>query len=119
MAVITKSSKAGVDATSAQRGVVITELFAGEDLAKCDACYIASDGKVYKTVLSGSFDGFTNRIVLSGYPVELFGQGVILGYADATMTPGADVYEAADGKVADSGDLVVARAITTSDLLVK
>jgi len=129
MADLTKLSTAGIDGVSANRCAYITENFAGEDLGKVDACYIASDGKVYKAVSSqvtisgiADFSGFTNRVVPSGQPVTLFGAGAIFGYASA-LTPGQYLYVSnTAGKLSDtkiaSADLPVAKAIDLKNIIV-
>jgi hypothetical protein len=133
MADITKLSSANIDGLSAQHCVTVRELFAGEALKIADACFVASDGKAYMcnytshkmadATVSGvsDFVGFTNKVVHSGEPVTLFGQGAVFGYA-AAMTPGQMLYISTNnGLLADakSGiDEPVAKAISVSDILV-
>jgi hypothetical protein len=127
---ITKLSTAGVDGISANRCIVLSELFAGEALAKADACYIRSDGLVYKAVsthqatLTGfaDFDGFTDRAVKSGQPVSLFGHSAIFGYA-AAMTPGQPLFVSSNaGLISDTkvaaNDTPIAKAISLTDFKV-
>ena len=80
-------------------------------LTEHDACYIKSDGLVYKavttqTTVSGvaDFDGLAYKAYSAGDPVTLAGDGAIVEYTDANgLTPGA-YYWVSDtaGKVSDA-----------------
>ena len=129
MADLLKASTAGVDSLGATHGVILSTLFAGEALAKADACYIYSDGTVKKSVstvaVSGiaNFIGFTNKAYAAGQAVELFGAGSCLGYAVSTVTPGAFYWVSTNaGLLATTqqvtGDRPVAYGISTSDIVV-
>ena len=98
MALVTRSSNADLDATSAiQAGNKIPRLpgdplMAGEDLDAVAPCYIkSSDGKVYMangTGNAGAPDergeviGFTAAAVNQGEPVTLFRGNTVFKYSD-------------------------------------
>lgn len=70
-------------------------LYAGEDLAAGDACYIKSDGKIWKSTgaaanAAAKVRGYTEIAVKSGEPVTLV-FNVTFRYG-ASLTPGIDVY---------------------------
>lgn len=131
MAVITKSTTAGLDAAQANQS--IAGLLAGEDLPGVAPCYIkSSDGKVYASDgvannEAAEFVGFTARATKSGQPVTLFGAGTRFGYSSG-MTPGAILYIAAGSAYVDAGSLDTsattgdtlgtAVAVTATDILV-
>jgi hypothetical protein len=129
MSDVTKTSVLGIDTNSAMRCVIVSELFAGEALAKLDAVRIDSDGTVMKAVstqctISGEadFDGIVDRVYATGQPVTIFGQGVVCRYATG-MTPGMPLWVSSnagllsDAKVA-SADEPVAKAISATDIKV-
>jgi hypothetical protein len=128
MALVTVSSSAGPDISTAQFAPQIPDLVAGQDLNVVAPCYIKqADGKVYmcdataadeKAVLAG----FTPRAVKSGQPVTLFGLGTRFRYASG-MTPGVKLYLGATAgrldTAATTGDAVgVAQAVTATDIRV-
>jgi hypothetical protein len=109
MALVTKSSVVKVDASSAQFAPQISgDVFAGEDLAAGDACYIKqSDGLVYRSngtaaTEPASFDGMTPKAYLSGAAVTLYGPGTKFEYATG-MTPGIRLYLGATAGRLDTG----------------
>lgn len=128
MALVTRSSKASIDASTAMYAPQLTGLEAGEDLDIAAPCYIkSSDGKVYMCNAiaadeAAEFAGFTPRAVKSGQPVTLFGLGARFRYG-TSLTPG-DVYYmgATAGRLdtaATTGDsLGLALAITSTDIVV-
>jgi hypothetical protein len=131
MADITKLTTVGVDGLSAQRCVILSgDIFAGEVITSGAAVFVHTDGLVMNAVqASGSagamakFDGMVDRAYTAGQSVTVFGAGAILGYAGATLTPGAYLYPSATkGKIGDAivstNDKPVAKAITASDILV-
>lgn len=87
MALVTRSASASVDASSAALAPQRTgNLYAGEALDACAACYIAAaDGKVYMSNgtannEAATFDGFTPRACAAGEPVTLLGIGTRMRY---------------------------------------
>lgn len=122
MALVTRDSRASMDASTGMLAPQITGLIAGEDLDPAAPCYIkASDGKVYMSNGAAAneaagFAGFTPRDVKAGEPVTLFSLGTIFRYASG-LTPGAKLFIAQTAGRLDTaatvGDAVgVARAIT-------
>lgn len=140
MADLTKNTAVGagdeapIDAVAAQKATILSgraDLKAGEAIAVMDACYIKSDGLVYKavstqTTVSGisDFDGLAYKAYSAGDPVTLLGEGNIVEYtAAAGLTPGAYYYASATaGKIGDADvlgtDKPVAKAIEDNKLIV-
>lgn len=130
MASVTRSAAASIDEiTAAEAPQISGDLFAGEDLAACDACYIkAADGLVYRTNGSAAneaakFDGIVPRAVKAGGPVTLFGLGLRFKYSDGTLTPGQDLFADTNaGQLADAattgGTVALCRAINAYDVRV-
>lgn len=128
MALLTRSTTASIDASTAMYAPQLTGLYAGEDLDFAAPCYIkSSDGKVYMSNGTAAneaaeFAGFTPRAVKSGEPVTLFGLGSRFKYG-SSLTPG-DVYYigATKGRLdtaATTGDSMgVAVAVTSTDIVV-
>lgn len=131
-----------VDGFSANRGVVITQLKAGESLSAGDSVFVHSDGKVYQadavdhvdtlTIETGTtdfaitvskFDGMVNADYAVGEPCTIFGAGNILTKYATGLTAGAFYWVSgtqgalSDARVA-TGDSAVAKAISTTDVLV-
>lgn len=128
MAVVTRSSSAGMDTTTAMIAPQLTGLYAGEDLNMLSPCYIkASDGKVYQSSGAAAneaakFFGFTPRACRAGQPVTLFGNGTRMGYAASGLTVGAKLYIGATAGTLDTaattGDAVgVAVAISPTEIV--
>lgn len=120
----------GFDADSLMRCVLVKgdDLKAGEALAKQDACYVASDGTVMKTVttqttISGvaDFDGMAYAAFATGEPVTLVGRGAVLDYG-ASMTPGAFLYASATagaiGTIVLANDEPIAKVLEDNRILV-
>lgn len=130
MALVTRSSNARVDASSAQFAPQISgDYFAGEALDAVAPCYIkASDGKVYMSNGTAAneaakCDGFTPRSYLAGETVTLYGPGTKFEYATG-MTPGDTLYVGATAgrldTTATTGDAAgVARAISARVIQVR
>lgn len=129
MTLVTRSSLASIDISSAKRAPQIADLIAGEDIDIAAPCHIdASDGKVYMSNgtaadADAAVDGFAGRNASSGEPVTLFGNGVRFKYAASGLTPGATYFlGATDGRLdtaATTGDAVgVAKAINATDVRV-
>jgi hypothetical protein len=131
-----------VDGFSANRGVVITQLKAGEALSAGDTVFIHSDSKVYQSdavdhvdsltleagttdpvITVSKFDGMVNADYAVGEPVTIFGAGNILTKYATGLTPGAFYWVSgtqgslSDARVA-SNDSAVAKAVSTTDVLV-
>lgn len=132
MALVTRSSDAHVDASTAAVGPHISgqpgaDLIAGEDLTAVAACRIHTDGKVYMSDGSAAdaeakVDGFTPISYKAGMPVTLYGPGVRFGYSTG-MTPGANLYlDTTDGALntvaTTGGTVVIARAVTATDIII-
>lgn len=129
MALLTRSTDASIDASTAQFAPQITGLIAGEDLDVVAPCYIkSSDGKVYMSNATAANEaaevaGFTPRAVKAGQPVTLFGKGTRFRYAASGLTPGDVYYIAATAGRLDTaatvGDAVgAAQALTATDIRV-
>lgn len=132
MAVVTKSSDAGIDANTAMFAPQISsqpgyDLVAGEDLGAVVPCRIHTDGKVYASDGSAAdaeakFDGVTPVAYKAGMPVVLYGPGVRANYSTG-MTPGQNLYlGVADGTLETTatpgGTVVIARAVTATDIVI-
>jgi hypothetical protein len=85
----------------------LSGLLAGEDLAAGDACYVKSDGKVWRSTgaaanAAAKVRGFAAQATKSGEAVTLFWD-VNFGYGSG-LTPGADYYlsGATAGALADA-----------------
>ena len=128
MALITRSSDAGIDTSTAQFAPQITGLIAGEDLDVAAPCYIKStDGKVYMSNGTSANEaaeviGFTPRAVASGQPVTIFGKGTRFHYG-TSLTPGNVLYIGAtagrlDASATTGDDVGVAQVITSTDIRV-
>lgn len=126
MSLVTRSSSAGIDISSAQFAPQIPDLIAGEDLDMAAPCHIlAADGLVYMSNATAAdadaaLDGFTARPVKAGEPVTLFGKGTRFQYGSG-LTPGATLYMGAtDGRLdtaATTGDANgVAKVINATDI---
>lgn len=115
MALVTRSSDASIDPSSALYAPQIADLIAGEDLDPAAPCYIKnSDGKVYMTNATAATEpakvfGFTARAVKSGQAVTLFGQGTRFKYGSG-LSVGATLYAGATAgrldTAATTGDAV-------------
>lgn len=129
MALLTRSTKASMDAATGMYAPQITGLYAGEALDIAAPCYIkSSDGKVYMSNGTAANEaaeviGFTPRAVAIGEPCTLFGAGARFHYSDGALTPGDKYYIGATAgrldTAATTGDAVgVAQALTTTDIRV-
>lgn len=127
MALVTKVAQASVDTSTAMFARQTTgNLYAGEALGVCDACYIkASDGKVYRSNGTAAneaakFDGITPRAAAIGEPVTLLGLGTRLRYGTG-LTIGTDLFVAAtagglDTAATTGGLRAIARVRTATDI---
>lgn len=130
MASVTRSASASIDEiTAAEAPQLSGDLYAGENIAACDACYIkAADGLVYRTngtaaTEAAKFDGICPRAANTGEPVTLFGLGIRFRYSDGTLTPGQNLFADTNaGQLADAattgGTVALARAINATDVRV-
>lgn len=122
MALVTRSTDADIDMTSALYAPQLPGLIAGEALDAAAPCHIsATDGKVYMSNATAAdadaeVDGVNPVAALAGQPVTLFGASARFFYSDGNLTPGATYYLAAtDGRLDDAattGDAVgIAKAV--------
>lgn len=129
MAVVARSARASLDATTGMIAPQISGLIAGEASTGPAFWYIkAADGKAYLTDATAldekaQLAGFCARAVNAGEPLTLHGLGSVIKFADATLTPGAKLFldvtanKGGLNTVATIGDPAgagVAQAITTS-----
>ena len=128
MSLVTRSSYAGLDASTGMYAPQITGLKAGEALDIAAPCYIkSSDGLVYMTNATAANEaaevaGFTPRAVASGEPVTLFGVGARFRYS-SSLTPGDILYAGATAGRLDTGATTgdsagVAMVVTSEDIVV-
>jgi len=117
------------DLVSAQSGMRITGLFAGETLTEGQAVYLASDGTLKKAVSTqcapanqAEFLGLVLHGAVAGEPCTVFGRGCRVKYSTG-MTPGALLWVSAtagalyDAKVA-SADIPAAIALSATDIMI-
>src|SRR3990172_3441766 len=128
MTLLTRSSYAGLDASTGMYAPQITGLKAGEALDIAAPCYIkSSDGKVYMSNGTAANEaaevaGFTPRAVAIDEPVTLFGMGARFRYG-SSLTPGDIYYIGATKGRLDTGATTgdsggVAMAVTSEDVVV-
>lgn len=95
MAEITKSATASMSTLLPEPALRESELLAGETIAVGDACYIKSDGLVWRATgaaanAAARVRGFALEAAAAGDPVTLV-HDVVIRYG-AGLTPGADLY---------------------------
>lgn len=129
MALITRVATAGIDGVSALKVPSIGgDLYAGEDLDPAAPCYIKeSDGKVYMSNgtsanEAASVFGFTPKAYKNGEVCSLFMAGARFKYGSG-LTPGDDFYLGAtagrlDNATTTGGSVVIARAVSATDIVV-
>ncbi len=128
MPALAKSGTPSLSTTLPCAAHKITGLLAGEDIAAGDACYIKSDGKVWRSSGAAAnaaavVDGFAAIAAKSGEAVTLVFD-VNMHYA-AGMTPGTPYYLSGttagglDTAASTGGTVPVARAIDATRLRVK
>lgn len=106
MALITKSGTPSLSSVvPPQSSVIGSGLKAGEDIAGGDACYLKSDGAVWRSDgtannAAAKAHGIAARAAKSGEAVTLF-RNVEFHYGSA-LTPGAPLYVAATAGQLDS-----------------
>lgn len=103
-------------------------LIAGEDITAGDACYIKSDGLVWRSTGAAAnaaavVDGFCIKTTKSGRSVSLF-HGVELAYG-ASLAPGTPYYLSGttagglDTATSTGGTVVIARSIDDTRVWVR
>ena len=123
MAAVVKSTKAGYDAISATKCIVISELLtAGAGLAfeKFAPVYIDSDGKVRPATDDSTnelnFDGFamSENDSTGGLPCTIMGLGLIMEWLEDSdsYTPGTRFYVGTTNQLETTGTTPVAMAIS-------
>jgi hypothetical protein len=130
LADISKSGNPSLASLLPPANTKITGLFVGEDIAVGDACYIKSDGKVYRSTgaaanAAAEVDGFALVAgkVAQNDAITLI-HDVVLQYGSG-LTPGQKLYVsgATAGALADApstgGTKEVARAIDTTRIYVQ
>ena len=128
MALVARDTQASPDASTAAVAPQITGLIAGEAIDRAAPCYIkAADGKVYMSNGTAAdeaakVDGFSARSANAGEAITLYGPGTRFGYSSG-LTPGQNLFTAATkGRLDDAatvgGTVVIARAITATDIVV-
>ena len=129
MTAVVKSTKAGYDAISASKCIVISELLtAGAGLAfeKLAPVFIDSDGKVRPATDDSTnelnFDGFamSENDSTGGLPCTIMGLGLIMEYLEDSdnYTPGTRFYVGATNALETTGTTPVAMAINGKEIIV-
>lgn len=129
MSAVVKSTKAGYDAISAAKCIVISELLGaanGLQFERFSPVYIDSDGKVRPAVDDSTnenkFDGFAMSANDStgGLPITIMGQGLIMEWLEDSddYTPGTLFYVGATNQLETTGTTPVAMAITNKEIIV-
>lgn len=128
MSAVVKSTKAGYDAISATKCIVISELLgAGAGLAfeKYDPVYIDSDGKLraaFDDTTGVKFDGFamSPNDSVGGLPITVMGQGLIMEWLEDSddYTPGTKLYVGAANQLETTGTTPIAMAINNKEIIV-
>jgi hypothetical protein len=106
----------------------VNGLITGEAISAGDACYVKSDGKIWRSNGTNAdaaavVDGFAAENAAVGASLTLY-HGVVFNYSAALMTPGTPYYLAAvagglDTATSTGGTVVIARAIDSSRLAVR
>lgn len=106
MAQVAKSGTPSLASVNPPQNCQIAGLLAGEAIAAGDACYIKSDGKIWKSTgaaanAAAKVDGFAATTAIAGDPVTLhFDVNIRYG---AGMTPGTRLFlSATAGTLADA-----------------
>lgn len=105
MADLTKSGTPSLATALPGPECFVSGLLAGEDIAAGDACYIKSDGKVWRSTgaaanAAAKCDGFALRAAKTGTPITL-ATDVVINYGSG-LTPGARYYVSTNaGKLSD------------------
>jgi hypothetical protein len=125
MTAVPKAARVGFDAISAQRCVMISELFSGDSFGYLDPVYIDSAGAVkaaYDDSTGAKFDGFASVACDSvpGHPVTILGSGLIMEWLEDSdaMTPGTLLYVGGASALETTGTTAVAKAISRKEIIV-
>jgi hypothetical protein len=109
MSLITRSSDASLDLSSATHIPQIPDLVAGEAIDIAAPCYIkTSDGKAWMSNATSANEaaevvGFAARAAVAGEKVTLFGVGARFRYASSGLSAGAMLYLGATAGRLDDG----------------
>ena len=129
MAAVVKSTKAGYDAISASKCIVISELLTagiGAAFEKLAPVYIDSDGEVRPATDDSTnelnFDGFamSENDSTGGLPCTIMGLGLIMEWLEDSddYTPGTHFYVGATNQLETTGTTPVAMAINNKEIIV-
>jgi hypothetical protein len=128
MSAVVKSTKAGYDAISASKCIVISELLTagiGAAFEKLDPVYIDSDGEVrpaFDDTTGNKFDGFamSGNDSTGGLPCTIMGLGLIMEWLEDSdgYTPGTKFYVGAANQLETTGTTAVAMAISDKEIVV-
>ena len=128
MALVTRSTSAGMDTVSAQKASTLSgNLEAGEALDIAAPCYIkSSDGKIYMSNGTAANEaaeiaGWTPKAYAIGQTVTLYKDGVRFKYG-SSLTPGDFLYLGAtagrlDSAATTGGTSPIAQVIDTTDIM--
>jgi hypothetical protein len=129
MAAVVKSTKAGYDAISASKCIVISELLTagiGAAFEKLAPVYIDSDGEVRPATDDSTnelnCDGFamSENDSTGGLPCTIMGLGLIMEWLEDSddYTPGTRFYVGATNQLETTGTTPVAMAINNKEIIV-
>jgi hypothetical protein len=129
MAAVVKTTTPGYDNLSAQRCVVISELFSAANtagkFAQFDPVYIDSDGALRAAADDSTqvlFDGFAmiGSDSDGNHPVTVMGQGLIMEWLEDSdnYDPGTLFYVGAANQLETTGRVPVAMSIATKEIIV-
>lgn len=127
MALLTRASDASPDTSTIIKLPSLSGLVAGEDIAACDACYVSTDGLIYRSNgtaanAAAKVDGFAMQAAKAGQGVTLFGPGTRMRYGTG-LTPSSLYYLGTtagrlDTATTTGGTVALCKAITSTDVLV-
>jgi hypothetical protein len=127
MAAVVKSTKAGYDAISATKCIVISELLTcqGQAWEKLTPVYIDSNGLIERSIdstLAVKFDGFamSENDSDGGLPCTIMGLGLIMEWLEDSdsYTPGTMLYAGATNELETTGRTAIAMAISDKEIIV-
>jgi hypothetical protein len=129
MALLTRSTRASMDATTGMFAQQLTGLVCGEDIDVAAPLYIkSSDGKLYMSNGTAAneaaeFVGMSPRAASAGQPLAVFALGARFKYSDGGLTPGDKYFIGAtagrlDTAATTGGDVAIARAVTAHDIVI-
>jgi hypothetical protein len=128
MSAVTKAGTPSLSSLLPPANNKISGLLAGEAIAAGDACYIKSDGKVWRSTgaaanAAADVDGFAAAAAASGQPVTLV-YDCAINYGSG-LTPGAKYYLSGttagglDTATSTGGTVAIARALDATRILVR